>query len=328
MMTRDEWLKEVFAILTEEYHHRHPFQLMLQNGQLSRSQLQAWALNRYYYQSQIPIKDAVIISRLQDSHLRTVWRQRLVDQDGDDKQVGGVTRWLHLTTALGLEPHYVKQCVGLLPATRFAVDSYIRFVSHSSVLAAIASSLTEMSARDLIQVRMEGMLKHYDFIDAKTLSYFTERLKQNDGKSTVAMDYILRHAKTVEHVEEVLGAVRFKCQVLWAQLDALYSAYVDPGFIPPGAFDPLVQLNCAFQLQSGVILEADHGQAINRLQGPERSFELNDSALYLVKELNGKQTLSEIIDKLKNQYPQQENRIQQDVLSLCQILLEKGFIEA
>ena len=315
MITQDELLKEVFAILTEEYHHRHPFQHLLQNGQLTHTQLQAWALNRYYYQSQIPIKDAILISRLPDNYLRTIWRQRLVDQDGDDQHLGGLARWLQLTTALGLESHFVKSNTGILPATRFAVDAYVNFISSSSVLAAIASTLTEMSAHQLIQVRMEGMLKHYDFIDENTLSYFSERLKSNDGKSTVALNYIMQHMHTLQHVEEVLGAVRFKCQMLWAQLDALYLAYVDPGMIPPGAFDPLVQLNSAFNLRSGVILESLKTQSINRLQGPERSFELNDTALSLIQELNGKKTLSEIIAKLKQRYPQQETRIQQDIFA-------------
>ena len=29
-----------------------------------------------------------------------------------------------------------------------------------------------------------------------------------------------------------------KCELLWAQLDALYFAYVKPGWPPPGAFRP------------------------------------------------------------------------------------------
>ena len=36
----------------------------------------------------------------------------------------------------------------------------------------------------------------------------------------------------------VLDTLRFKCDVLWTQLDALYIAYVEPGLIPPGAFVP------------------------------------------------------------------------------------------
>jgi pyrroloquinoline-quinone synthase len=38
----------------------------------------------------------------------------------------------------------------------------------------------------------------------------------------------------------VLAALRFKCAVLWSQLDALHFAYVAPGYVPPGAFVPAV----------------------------------------------------------------------------------------
>ncbi|WP_165475045.1 pyrroloquinoline-quinone synthase PqqC [Legionella yabuuchiae] len=324
MMSREAWLKEIFAILTERYHHRHPFQILLQNGKLNHAQLQAWALNRYYYQSQIPIKDAIILDKLKDNKLHAAWRIRLIEQAGDNTQPGGIERWLYLTTALNLPRDYVQSCTGLLPATRFAVNSYIHFVKNASILSAIASSLTEMSARQLIEVRMKGMITHYDFIDEQTLSYFSERLKQNDGKSTVAMNYIMKHAKTVEQVEAVLHAVQFKCDVLWSQSDALYAAYVEPGLIPPGAFDPLVQPNSKFQLPSGIVLEVP----FKRLQGPERSFELSDTAFIFVKALDGKRSLSDILSDLYHHYPNQKKRIQQDVFSLCQTLLNQGFIRA
>ena len=59
-----EQLRAAFRQVGEErYHHRHPFHLLMHEGKLSRGQLQAWALNRYYYQSVIPIKDAIILSR-------------------------------------------------------------------------------------------------------------------------------------------------------------------------------------------------------------------------------------------------------------------------
>ena len=56
--------------------------------------------------------------------------------------------------------------------------------------------------------------------------------------SAFALDYVKQHADTPEKQLLVLDTLRFKCDVLWAQLDALYLAYVEPGLIPPGAFVP------------------------------------------------------------------------------------------
>src|SRR5687768_18122225 len=107
---------------------------MLHGGKLTRGQVQAWALNRYYYQSRIPLKDASLIARAEDPELRRIWRQRLVDHDGEQAGEGGIARWLALTDGLGLDRDYVASARGVLPATRFAVDAYVRFVRERSLL--------------------------------------------------------------------------------------------------------------------------------------------------------------------------------------------------
>ncbi len=218
------------------YHHLHPFHQLLHSGGLSQMQVQAWALNRYYYQSRIPHKDANIIARLPDAASRCIWRQRLVDHDGDDTDEGGIARWLRLAAGIGLDPEYVQSSAGVLPATRFAVDAYVHFVRDRSLLEAVASSLTELFSPNIIATRVAGMLAHYDFVSPDTLSYFNNRLHQAPKDADYALAYVKEHARTAEAQQDVLAALRFKCDVLWAQLDALYSAYVAPGHIPHGAF--------------------------------------------------------------------------------------------
>ena len=200
--------------------------------------MQAWALNRYYYQSQIPAKDASLVARLPTAALRREWRSRLVDHDGNAPGEGGIARWLRLAEGVGLDPAYVESTAGLLPGTRFAVDAYVHFVRDRSVLEAVASSLTEMFSPSIIAERVAGMLSHYDFITEDTLAYFTPRLTQAPNDVNFALSYVKEHARTPEQQEQVLDALRFKCGVLWSQLDALHFAYVAPGVIPPGAFVP------------------------------------------------------------------------------------------
>jgi coenzyme PQQ biosynthesis protein C len=220
----------------QRYHHLHPFHRLLHAGGLSKMQVQAWALNRYYYQSRIPQKDAIIVSRLPDAASRRIWRQRLVDHDGDDNDAGGVARWLRLAVGVGLEAAYVQSAGGILPATRFAVDAYVNFVRDQTLLEAVASSLTELFSPNIIAERVAGMLAHYDFISPDTLAYFNNRLHQAPRDADYALAYVKANAHTAAEQQLVIGALRFKCDVLWAQLDALYSAYVAPGHIPPGAF--------------------------------------------------------------------------------------------
>ncbi len=226
-------LREVGA---SRYHSLHPFHKLLHGGKLTKTQVQAWALNRYYYQACIPIKDAVVISRLPDAASRRAWRQRLVDHDGEAPGDGGIARWLRLAEGVGLDPAYVESTEGILPATRFAVDAYVHFVRDRSLLEAVASSLTELFSPTIIAERVSGMLANYDWVSKDTLVYFNARLHQAPRDADFALDYVKRHAATRAEQDKVIAALRFKCDVLWAQLDALYAAYVAPGHVPLGAF--------------------------------------------------------------------------------------------
>jgi pyrroloquinoline-quinone synthase len=236
----DDLEAELRQIGQARYHHLHPFHRLLHDGKLSRGQVQAWALNRYYYQSQIPVKDATLLARLPTAELRREWRRRLEDQDGHDNVPGGGTRWLKLAAGVGLDPQMVERAEAILPATRFAVDAYVYFVRDRTVLEAVASSLTEMFAPNVIAERVSGMLANYSWVTPETLAYFTPRLTQAPRDSDFALAYVKENASTRERQDQVLAALRFKCDVLWAQLDALHYAYVTPGLIPAGAFVPAV----------------------------------------------------------------------------------------
>jgi coenzyme PQQ biosynthesis protein C len=238
LLSPDQLEAELRRIGAERYHSNHPFHKLLHGGRLSKGQVQAWALNRYYYQARIPIKDAAIVARMEDPALRRAWRQRIVDHDGERAGEGGIERWLKLTDGLGLPRAYVTSTAGLLPATRFAVDAYVHFVRERSLLEAIASSLTEMFAPTIIADRVRGMLANYDFVTSQTLAYFDQRLTQAPRDAGFALDYVKRVATRPDQQQAVQDALIFKCDVLWAQLDALYAAYVEPGMIPPGAFRP------------------------------------------------------------------------------------------
>jgi len=238
LLSQDELEARLRAIGAARYHRAHPFHHLLHGGRCSRGQVQAWALNRYYYQAMIPVKDASLIARCHDTDIRREWRRRLADHDGAKAGEGGIARWLKLTDGLGLDRNYVVSLAGILPATRFAVDAYVRFVAEKSLLEAIASSLTELFSPVIISERMDGMLKSYDFVTPETLAYFTARPPQARQDSDFALAYVKENARTPEQQQLVLAALEFKCSVLWAMLDALYHAYVDPKMPPPGVFIP------------------------------------------------------------------------------------------
>jgi pyrroloquinoline-quinone synthase len=236
--SREEFEARLRQIGAERYHDLHPFHHRLHGGQCTPDEVRAWVINRYYYQHSIPMKDAAFMSRVDNPDLRRAWRSRIEDHDGTAENEGGIRRWLRLADAVGLDRDYVASTEGVLPATKFAVDAYVRFVRDKTLLEAVAASLTELFAPKIHANRIEGLLKNYDFADDSSLSYFRNRLTEAPKDVAFGLKWVLDHADTLEKQDMAAKALIFKTDVLWSQLDALWSAYVEPGRIPPGAWQP------------------------------------------------------------------------------------------
>ncbi|MEO1291774.1 MAG: pyrroloquinoline-quinone synthase PqqC [Pseudomonadota bacterium] len=236
--SRDAFEARLRAIGDARYHDKHPFHHLLHSGGCTPDQVRAWVLNRYCYQEAIPRKDAAFLSRCEDRDMRRAWRSRIEDHDGTAEKEGGIERWLRLAEAVGLDRDYVASKEGALPTSRFATEAYVRFVREEPLLPAVASSLTELFAPKIHRERIAGLLEHYDFADQNSLAYFQNRLTEAPKDVAYGLAYVLDHADTAEKQDQAANALIFKTNVLWAQLDALYAAYVAPGHIPPGAWQP------------------------------------------------------------------------------------------
>ena len=238
LLKREELRDRLLAVGAARYHHQHPFHLRMHGGELSRGEIQAWALNRFYYQSRIPMKDSLLLAKSDDPTFRRAWRKRILDQDGDQNGYGGIEKWIQLAQASGLSREQVIPCESILPGVRYAVDAYLALVRDNPLLIGVASSLTELFSRDLIALRIDRMRLHYPYL-TPGLAYFAGRLEQAPEDAAFALDYVSIHAKTREQQEQVIGALEKKCSILWAQLDAINYAYGSPGHIPPGCFTPV-----------------------------------------------------------------------------------------
>ena len=237
LWSKSEFEAELRNIGKIRYHDNCRFHHLLHSGMLNKGQVQAWSINRYYYQINISIKDSALMSRIREPELRRKWIHRILDHDGRKNDEGGIERWYKLTDGLDLNREYVKSTDGILPATKFAVDAYVSFVKEKSILEGVTSSLTELFAPKIHKERISGMLENYNFINDETMSYFKKRVDQATDDADFVLNYALEHAKTREQQESVCNALKFKTDVLWVMQDALYQAYVY-GSIPPGAFIP------------------------------------------------------------------------------------------
>jgi pyrroloquinoline-quinone synthase len=234
LLSREAFIERLRREGEVRYHDHHRYHALMHDGKLTRVQLQQWVLNRYYYQTRIPIKDAIILSKSEDPVFRRMWIRRIQDHDGQQEGEGGLALWLRLAEGVGLDREEVRSCRSVLAGVRFACDGYVELVRERSLVEAVASSLTEFFAPDLMSRRIQAWERHYPWVSAEMLAYFRSRVPRARQDSQEAIDFVVRHATTGELQERCVAALIRKTEILWHLLDCVYAAYIDPGWGPGG----------------------------------------------------------------------------------------------
>lgn len=223
LLAPDQLVARLRAEGVGRYHDQHPFHRRMHDGLLSRAELQRWTLNRYYYQTRIPIKDAIIVSKSEDPAFRRAWIRRIHDHDGDQGglEEGGLAMWLRLAEAVGLDRERVSSCRDVLPGVRFACDSYVTLCRDSPLVVAVASSLTEMFAPDLMSRRIASWEQHYPWVGAEALGYFRARVPRARRDGEEALAFVIAHARSRALQEDCIAALVRKTEILWHLLDCV-----------------------------------------------------------------------------------------------------------
>jgi pyrroloquinoline-quinone synthase len=226
-VNREDFVKHLRQVGVRAYHDKHPFHIAMNEGRLSHEQVRGWIANRFYYQRNIPMKDAAILANCPIREVRRLWIHRILDHDGREDDKGGIEAWLGLGEAAGLTRDELLNNEQLLPGVRFAVEAYVNFAREKPWPVAIASSLTELYAPDLMQARLAAFEKFYPWIAADGLDYFRRRISQARRDSDEALAFTIQYCNTAELQREAVLALEFKCDVLWTILDSIYHAYAN-----------------------------------------------------------------------------------------------------
>ncbi|GHF69529.1 pyrroloquinoline-quinone synthase [Amycolatopsis bartoniae] len=225
VVTGTDGFVEALRSHARRYHDQHPFHVAMNAGRLGPHQIRGWVANRFYYQQNIPRKDAAILANCPERAVRRQWLRRITDHDGTAEGEGGIEAWLRLGEAVGLTREEVEDGRHVVPGVRFAVDAYVTFARTRPWTEAVASSLTELFAPDLMAQRLAAFERHYTWIDGAGLAYFRARLRQAPRDSEHALTVVTEHCRSAGERERAVAALSFKCDVLWAMLDAIDRAY-------------------------------------------------------------------------------------------------------
>ncbi|MCC2642167.1 MAG: pqqC [Nitrospira sp.] len=226
-LSREAFVERLRREGSVRYHDHHPFHRLMHHGGLTKRQLQRWVLNRYYYQTRIPIKDALILSKSEDPVFRRTWLRRIQDHDGEQAGQGGLDSWLELARGVDLDQEEVRSCRLVLPGVRLACDGYVQFVRESSLLAAVASSLTELFAAALMARRLEAWDRYYPWVSQQALGYFRRRISRASLDSEQAIEFVVQHAVSYDLQEQCVAALIKKADILWHMLDCIHMASVE-----------------------------------------------------------------------------------------------------
>ena len=223
-----EDLAAALRAFSTSYYANHPFHALMHEGRLTPRQLQGWVANRLAYQRAIPRKDAAIISNCPDPNVRREWLQRIIDHDGTEPGSGGIEMWIRLGEALGVPRAEMEDERHVLPGVRFATEAYVTFCKTRPWIDAVASSLTELFAPDLMRRRIAAFPQHYPWVRPEALDYFKSRLTQAPRDSQYGLRIVQTHCTTVETQRRAFEALAFKLELLWAMIDTIHHAYLEP----------------------------------------------------------------------------------------------------
>ncbi len=293
-------------ILDERYHHRHPFNVRLHGGTCTPAEVQRWIRNRYYYQTRIPLKDGLILTKSEDREFRRGWIRRIHDHDGDDARTGGLELWLRLAEAAGLERAEVASLRNVLPGVRRACDAYVEFVASHDLLAGVASSLTELSAGPFLGERAEAFRKHYGWIEEAGLEYFLSRTRQAPRDAQEGLAFVLAHAQAPEDRARCAAALTRKCEILWALLDGVEWG----GRIP--------------RLAPAVLLRPEGEDTLAVL--PERAVRVSANGREILAACDGVREVEAVAGAIRAEHPGDE-RVERDVYEFIERMQSLGVLE-
>jgi len=297
------------AVGTARYHDKHSFNTRMHEGSLSRAEIQTWVRNRFYYQTRIPRKDSVILAKTDDAAFRREWVQRLHDHDGRAPGEGGLELWLRLAEAVGLERKDVASLEHVLPGVRRACDAYVDLVEGADLLVAVAASLTELFAGDIMATRIAAFEQHYPWVDPEALGYFRNRTRQAPRDAAFGLRFVQLHARTRSDQERCVTAVERKCAILWSLLDAVEAAHRWP------------------TLSSHVLLRPDDERPGSQLAVlSERAVRLNPAGAEILALCDGTRSADEVARVLEERHAD-EARVFEDVHDFLGEMTRLGVVE-
>jgi pyrroloquinoline-quinone synthase len=294
------------GILEERYHDRHPFNLRMHAGTLTPEEIRRWVRNRYYYQTRIPIKDGLILTKAEDPGFRRGWIRRIHDHDGTPAQEGGLELWLRLAEAVGLERAEVASLGNVLPGVRRACDAYVDFVSAHDLLESVASSLTELTSGALLGARAEAFEKHYPWVASEGLEYFRGRTRQAPRDAEEGLAFVLEHARSPEDQQRCAAALERKCEILWSLLDA----------VEWGGAKPRLSPHCQLR----------HEDEVSLAVLPERAVRLDGSSRKILTACDGQRCVEEVATEMARLHPEVQG-IEGDVYDFLEHMERNGVLE-
>jgi pyrroloquinoline-quinone synthase len=277
-------------ILDEKYHHRHPFNLRLHGGQCSPAEVRRWIANRYYYQTRIPLKDGLILTKSEDREFRRGWIRRIHDHDGDGTRAGGLELWLRLAEAAGLDRAEVASLRRVLPGVRRACDAYVEFVASHDLLASSVSD--------------EAFRKHYGWIEEAGLAYFLSRTTQAPRDAEEGLAFVLEHARSSGEEARCEAALLRKCEILWALLEGVEWG----GKVP--------------RLAPAALLRAE-GETLAVL--PERAVRISESGKAILAACDGARDVEAVAAEVRRPHPEDE-RVERDVYDFIERMEALGVL--
>ena len=196
----------------------HPFYLAWTRGELSREALVDYARQYYQRVAAFPTYLSAIHSKCDDQATRKEVLKNLIDEEAGSPNHPEL--WLNFAEGLGMTAHDAQNAVKW-PETKNLIDTFRSVCRDGSTAEGLATLYAyESQIPAICESKIDGLKKHYGFVDPKRYEYFSVHIEA-DREHSEAEQKLLGGYLDNQNFESVRASVNRVLDALWEMLSGV-----------------------------------------------------------------------------------------------------------
>ena len=217
----DNFIKLLEKDIDKKHLTKHKFYELWNEGKISIEALQGYAQQYYKFVSEFPR----FVSRVHSNTPYEEDRMAILDNlnEEEDKNLPHAELWLRFAEGIGVKRNIID--AKMLPETSKMLVEVRKLCSENFLEGSAAILAYEAQISEIAKLKMDGLRKHYNLKDARSLEFFEVHGKVDIEHQKTWKNIIAKHTKTKGQKAMARKALNRSLKAMWQMLDGIYRQY-------------------------------------------------------------------------------------------------------